>query len=82
MLRMCKKNAVIDDWLLYDDDITSNFFSVCRYLSLCARGGVVFNPKKFVFCQKTVEFAGFEVGDGKIKPGRKMLQAIEDIQIP
>ena len=37
----------VDDNLLWDDDIQSNFFRVCDFLSLCSSHGMLFGSKKF-----------------------------------
>ena len=55
---------------------------MCDYLELCAKNGIVFNPKKFVFCADTVEFAGFEIGPASVKPGAKMLETIREFPEP
>ena len=41
--RQCK---VVDNALLYDNNITGNFFHIFVYLKLC---GIIFNKEKF--CQ-------------------------------
>ena len=40
------------------------------------------NPKKFEFCKKELEFAGFVVGDGNVRPAKKTLQSIADFPVP
>ena len=35
-----------------------------------------------MFCQKTVEYAGFEIGDGSVKPATKTIKAIRDFPVP
>ena len=76
------KTKCIDDSLLWSDDIEEAFYETCRYLSLCSQNGIVMNPKKFMFCQKTVEYAGFEIGDGSVKPATKTIEAIRDYLVP
>ena len=40
------------------------------------------NPKKVVFCQKTVEYVGFKIGDGTVRPATKTIDAIRDFPVP
>ena len=61
------KNCV-DDSLIYDDTIEQNFHRVCDFLEQGARGGCTFNPKKFQFGERSVNFLGFLVTDTGIKP--------------
>ena len=51
------KTKCVDDSLLWSDSVESNFFDVCKFLTLCSANGIVMNPKKFIFCSKEVEFA-------------------------
>ena len=46
--------------LSYDTmTLLKSFWHTVEYITLCASNGVVFNPKKFHFAQKEVEFVGF-----------------------
>ena len=40
------------------------------------------NPKKFQFCQKSVDFAGFWISDERIEPLPKYLDSIHNFQTP
>ena len=57
----------VDDTLLWETSMEENFFKTCEYLSLAAGHGIMFNLKKFQFCQKTVEFLGFLLTDTGMK---------------
>ena len=46
------KVRIVDDTLLYEKGLP-----VC-FVALCARNEVVFNPEKFKFGRKEVDFAG------------------------
>ena len=70
------KIRIVDDTLLYENELQACFVATCRYIDLCARNGVVFNPDKFKFGRKEVDFAGFNVKDDGIKPTKEMLEAI------
>ena len=51
----------VDDTIIYDDSIEDNFFRVCEFLEKCNKGGCIFNPQKFQFGDKEVDFLGFRV---------------------
>ena len=76
------KIKIVDDTMLYEESMEECFFATCRYIDLCARNGVVFNPTKFKFGRKEVDFAGFTVTDEGVKPTRKMLEAIASFPKP
>ena len=71
-----RKTKCIDDTLLWDSDITSSFWHTIDYIDLCASNGIVFNPTKFHFAKREVEFAGFTVSETGIKPSAALLDAI------
>ena len=58
------------------------FFATCKYIDLCPRNGVVFNPTKFRFGRRVLDFAGFTVTDDGVKPTQKMLEAISNFPKP
>ena len=76
-LRKC-----MDDSLLYDDDIRSNFFRTCDYLTLCSSHGAVFNPDKFQFGEDEVDFLGFTITDKGVKPTNEFIREIMSFPSP
>ena len=76
------KIKIIDDTLLYEESIEDCFYATCRYIELCGRNGVVFNPAKFKFGRTELDFAGFTVTDSGVKPTKRMLEAIRDFPKP
>ena len=76
-LRKC-----IDDSLLFDDDIQTNFYRVCDYLELCSRNGMVFNASKFQFASTTVQYVGFMVTPDGIKPTKDFMDNIRSFPVP
>ena len=72
----------MDDALLWKSSIDEQFFHTCRYLTLCSKNGIIFNKKKFVFCKKEIEFAGFMIGNDEIRPSQKILGSITDFPVP
>ena len=51
-------------------------------LSHCNENGLVFNPNKFRFARREVEFAGFLITEDGIKPAAKYTAAIRDFPTP
>ena len=76
------KVRIVDDTLLHEPTIETSFFATCRYIDVCGRAGVVFNPEKFVFSREEVDFAGFTVADSDIRPTKRMLATIRDFPKP
>ena len=76
------KTRCVDDSLLWEDTVEGSFWSTVRYIDLCARGGVVFNPKKFVFCRDEVDFAGFTIGKTSLRPTAGLLRSIAEFPVP
>ena len=77
-----KLRKCIDDSLLFDDNIETNFYRVCEYLELCSRNGMIFSPKKFQFASKTVQYVGFLVTPEGIRPTDEFLKNISSFPTP
>ena len=58
----------VDDSLLYDADIATNFQRVCEFLTTCSEHGCIFNADKFQFGEQTVNFLGFTITSETIRP--------------
>ena len=76
------KTKCIDDTLLWADDIQSSFFQAMECLDICGRNGIILNPDKFVFCQHTVTFAGFDITTNQVRPNQTYLDAIRNFPKP
>ena len=76
------KVRCIDDSLLWKPNVEQSFWHVVKYIDICGRNGIIFNPPKFVFAANTVDFAGFTVTPDSIKPTVKITKAIEDFPVP
>ena len=72
----------IDDSCLWKPSIAEMFWHTMAYIHHCTLNGVIFNPKKFVFCKKEVEFAGFLVTNDGIKPSPRIMDAIRKFPTP
>ena len=52
------------------------------YTTHCGNNGVVFNPEKFHFAEKVMEFAGFRIAEDRINPTERMTEAILSFHTP
>ena len=77
-----RKVKCIDDTCLYDFTIADAFFHTFDYLTTCAEHGIVLSVKKFQFCQKQVDFAGFCLTSSGIRPTEAMLDSIQNFPTP
>ena len=77
-----RKLKIIDDVLLYDQTIQEAFFHIFDYLRLCGQNGITLNPEKFKFCQREVDFAGFNITWDGYRPTDNMLSAFKNFPMP
>ena len=54
---------------------STGFFQAIQWLDVCGRHGITLNPEKFVFAEKAVEFAGFEITTDSVNC-RKTMQKV------
>ena len=73
---------IVDDSCLWKPTIAESFWHICRYITLCAKNGVIFNPKKLVFGRDALEFAGFTVTLDSLKPTERMIDSISNFPAP
>ena len=72
----------VDDSVMWADSIQESFIQVCQYLDLCARNGIILNPKKFQFCKDVVDFAGLQITATSVRPSDKLLESIKQFPTP
>ena len=72
----------VDDSLLWKSSIEENFHHTCAYMSLCGENGILQNPEKFQFCQRSVNWAGFVIGENTVKPMKHLTAAVRDFPTP
>ena len=79
-----RKTKCVDDVLMWDDDesLEAHWWRVIDFLTLVGSNGVTLNPKKFQFCQREVEFAGFQITQNSVKPLPKYLDVIRNFPRP
>ena len=75
-------DSCVDDSILFDDDVEQNFFKICLFLEVSAKGGCTFNPKKFQFGCEEWDFLGFHFTKNGIKPTAAFMDAILNFPTP
>ena len=76
------KVTLVDDTLLWDQDVKTNFHSICNFLQTYGEAGLVFNSEKFQFAQDIVQFGGLEVTNEGVRPAKEFLDAIMNLPTP
>ena len=82
MVDMPRKTRIVDDTILWDSDLESSFWHALDYIKHCAQNGIIFNPHKFVFGKKEVDFGGFTLTEDGVKPTSNMIDAIMNFPTP
>jgi hypothetical protein len=72
----------VDNSCLWEDAIEEQFLATCGYLTLRTNNGNVYTWKKFVFCQKELEFVGFWLGEDRVRQTTGMLESIANFPRP
>merc|ERR1712240_203857 len=67
----------IDDTLLYDNSIEAQFHRTCRTLDTGGNHGAIFNPKKFQFCCRKVNYVGLVLDESGIRPPDEFFESIK-----
>ena len=73
---------VIDDTLLYEENIRKALKQVGEYLSLVGKNGIVLNPEKFEFAEDEVSWAGVRLTADKVEPLPEHVTAIRQFPTP
>ena len=71
-----RKTKCVDDTAMWDDAIEPHWWRMIDFLDLIAKEGIILNPSKFQFCEKTIDFAGFQITPSEVKPLPKYLESI------
>ena len=77
-----RKERCVDDTIHYDSDLEQHWWRTIDFLTRVGQAGIVLNPDKFQFAERSVDFAGFRVSDCTIEPLPKYLDAIRDFPSP
>ena len=73
---------IIDDVIIWNNNLESAFYRVCNILSHCNKSGMMFSRKKFNFAKEEVEFAGITISKEGIKPTDDYLETIANFPTP
>ena len=77
-----RKCRIVDDTLLHDANIADAFYHTFDLLYTCGENNITLNPKKFKFCQKSLDFCGFTLGWDKFYPSDSTLASIQKFPMP
>ena len=77
-----RKTKCVDDTAMWDEDLKEHWWRMVDFLELLGKNGIVLNPEKFQFAQRSIQFAGFHISDSAIKPHEKFTKAIRDFPTP
>ncbi|GFN87456.1 retroelement polyprotein [Plakobranchus ocellatus] len=77
-----EKIKIIDDTLIWSDDIDSSFFQAVEWLETCDKHGIILKPEKFVFAKESVMFTGCEITPTTVGPCLQSIKAIRDFPTP
>jgi len=77
-----RKERCVNDTVHYNSDLEQHWWITIDFLTHVGQAGIVLNPDKFQFAERTVDFAGFRVLDSAIEPPPKYLDAIRDFPSP
>ena len=77
-----RKERCVDDTIFYDAQLAEHWWRTIQFLSTVGAAGIVLNPKKFQFCMRTVDFAGFRISNHDIEPLPRYLDAIRTFPTP
>ena len=73
---------VVDDCLIFDDDLDKHTARVRQVLQRAREHGITLSPRKFVFAQSEVNFCGFTINTVGWQIDKGKLQAIQDFPVP
>ena len=77
-----RKERCVDDTVHHDTDLEQHWWRTIDFLTRVGQAGIVLNPDKFQFAERSVDFAGFRVSDSSIEPLPKYLDAIKEFPSP
>ena len=77
-----RKERCVDDTIHHDTDLEQHWWRSIDLLTRVGQAGIVLNPDKFEFAERSVDFAGFRVSDSSIEPLPKYLDAIREFPSP
>lgn len=73
---------VVDDILLFDDDLPTHIHRIHQMLTRCRTYGITLNKDKFVVAAPTVSFCGYQISADGISADEDKVKAIRDFPKP
>ena len=61
---------------------SQHWWRTMKFLTLVGQAGIVLNPEKFQFANRSVDFAGFHISESTVEPLPKYLNAMRDFLTP
>ena len=68
--------------MLYKSTIEELYWHIAKFFMLVGKNGILQNPEKFVFGEKTVDWAGYRIGPETLQPLPKHTEAIRTFPKP
>ena len=76
-----RKRCVVDT-IFCDDTLQQQWWRTIAFLTLVGQAGIVFNPDKFQFAERSLDFTGFRISESAAMPLLKYLNAIKNFPSP
>ena len=77
-----RKERCVNDTVFFDENLEKYWWRTIQFLTLVGWSGIVLNPRKFQFAQRSVDFAGFRISESCVEPLPKYLNAIQQFPTP
>ena len=77
-----RKQRCVNDTVFFDENLEEHWWRTIQFLTFVGRSGIVVNPSKFQFAQRSVDFAGFRISESCVEPLPKYLNAIQQFPTP
>ena len=77
-----RKERCIDDTIFDDDTPQQHWWRTIEFLTLVGQAGIVLNPDKFQFAERSDDFAGFRIFESAMEPLPKYLNTIKNFPTP
>jgi len=72
----------LDDCMVHSSNNEAHFENLRKFFIICANNNLRLNAKKAVFFERKVDFLGFEVEAGNIRPSEDRIEAIRNRECP
>ncbi|XP_064081863.1 uncharacterized protein LOC135198221 [Macrobrachium nipponense] len=79
-MKKCVK--VVDDILIFDDDLLTHYHRIHELLTRCRKNGITLNKEKFTVAETRVNFCGFTLSEEGIAADPGLVAALQDFPTP